>query len=111
MYNSSSPTVANCIFWGDCTNGIAGGTPTVSFSNVQDGWEAERNIDADPMLVDPDYDCNRLVDMLDFEQSLACYTGPDGGPYPSGCEAFDADADGDVDWSDFATIQLAFTGP
>ncbi len=56
-----------------------------------------------------DYDCDHVVDLFDFEQWLACCTGPDGGPIGSGCEAFDSDADGDVDWFDFAAIQLVFT--
>ena len=50
------------------------------------------------------------VDLFDFEQWLICYTGPDAGPYSDGCEAFDANADGDVDWFDYATYQLAFIG-
>lgn len=55
-----------------------------------------------------DFDCDRDVDLVDFEQWPACFTGPDGGPYPDGCEAFDADGDADVDWSDFAMFQLVF---
>ena len=59
-----------------------------------------------------DYDCDRDVDLFDYEQWLACFTGPDNGPYAPACNEFDtADDDGDVDFSDFASYQLAFTGP
>jgi parallel beta-helix repeat protein len=58
MYNSfSNPTLANCILWGNtATSGLqiynSSSTPTVSFSNVQDGWAGTGNIDADPCFVD-----------------------------------------------------------
>ncbi len=58
MYNwlDSSPTVANCILWGDSLNEIANlsSTPTVTFSNVQGGYTGTGNIDANPLFVDPD---------------------------------------------------------
>jgi hypothetical protein len=50
------------------------------------------------------------VDRADFANWLTCFTGIEGGPYAPECVAFDADFDGDVDWSDFAMIQIAYTG-
>ena len=41
---------------------------------------------------------------------VAELTGPDNGPYPLGCRAFDFDIDNDVDSADFAVFQIAFTG-
>ena len=38
-------------------------------------------------------------------------TGPNAGPYDPGCEAFDANADGKIDVSDFAFLQRTFSGP
>ena len=58
-----------------------------------------------------DYTCDQVVDLDDFAEWDACMTGPDGGPYDDGCEAFDFDYDGDVDLADFAAFQEAFTGP
>jgi hypothetical protein len=51
----SCPTVINCVMWGDTPDEIAGGTVTVSSSNVQGGWpgDGSDNIDADPLFVDP----------------------------------------------------------
>jgi parallel beta-helix repeat protein/predicted outer membrane repeat protein len=61
MYNNASnPTVRNCILWGDSPDEIqdeSGNPPfasTVSYSDVQGGWPGIRNIDADPVFVDPD---------------------------------------------------------
>jgi hypothetical protein len=63
MYNdSSSPTVANCILWGDSPNEISGnGTPTVTYSNIEDGFPGTGNIDAEPLFVDPDHGDYRLA--------------------------------------------------
>jgi hypothetical protein len=52
-----------------------------------------------------DFDCNRVVELDDYAAWADCMTGPDGGPYPSGCEAFDFEFDGDVDLLDFARYQ------
>ena len=52
-----SPTVTNCILWGDIVGEIAdfeGSVTTVSYSNVQGGWQGTGNINADPVFVDPD---------------------------------------------------------
>jgi predicted regulator of Ras-like GTPase activity (Roadblock/LC7/MglB family) len=38
-------------------------------------------------------------------EAAGCMTGPAGGPLPSGCTLFDADADGDGDLEDFAALQ------
>jgi hypothetical protein len=191
---SASPTVTNCILWGDSPDEIYNDdptedNPTVSFSNVQSGLgtgtiNGGGNIDADPQFVrnpddggdgwgdDPDttaideganddfgdlrlqsgslcinagdpgfipepgatdldgharvlcgrvdmgayefgigdYDCNDAVDLLDFSAWASCMTGPDGGPYGDGCEAFDFDGDTDVDVTDFALFVAGFEG-
>ncbi|MCK4661001.1 MAG: immunoglobulin domain-containing protein [Phycisphaerae bacterium] len=63
-----------------------------------------------PGFGDWDEDCD--VDLVDFEQFVACMTGPDGGPIGEGCDVFDFDvADDDIDMADFAAFQEAFTGP
>ena len=58
-----------------------------------------------------DYDCDRVIDLYDFQAWDGCMTGPDAGPYDPGCEAFDANADGSVDLSDFAYLQRALLWP
>lgn len=58
-----------------------------------------------------DFDCDGDVDLLDFVNWTAlCVTGPGGGPFAVGCEAFDFDGDGDVDLDDFGAFQVAFNG-
>jgi hypothetical protein len=52
-----------------------------------------------------DYNGDRVVDLSDYNHWAACASGPEGGPYPDGCEAFDGNADGDVDLADFAQVQ------
>jgi hypothetical protein len=53
---SSFPDITNCIFWGNGPNGIReqDGAAGVTFSDVEGGYEGAGNIDADPLLVDPD---------------------------------------------------------
>jgi hypothetical protein len=51
---NSSPTVTNCILWGDTPDEIfnSEGTSTVTYSNVEGGWGGTGNIDVDPSFVD-----------------------------------------------------------
>jgi len=52
----SSPTITNCILWGNVPEEISLGgdhsTATVSYSDVRDGYSGEGNINADPLFVD-----------------------------------------------------------
>lgn len=57
-----------------------------------------------------DYNCSRVVDLTDFAAWPACVTGPNNGPYAAACEAFDFDADGDVDMIDFLGFQRVAEG-
>jgi predicted outer membrane repeat protein len=51
MYNSnSSPVLKNVILWGDTGGEITGGTPTVSYSVVQNGYSGTGNLTTDPKL-------------------------------------------------------------
>ena len=49
--------ITNSILWANSPEQIyyRGYTPTVIYSDVQGGWEGERNIDADPCFVEPGY--------------------------------------------------------
>jgi hypothetical protein len=57
-----------------------------------------------------DGDCDLDIDLVDFGAYLDCVSGPGGG-VDAGCDAYDADADGDVDWADIYLIQPTFTLP
>lgn len=61
-----------------------------------------------------DYDCDRVIDLYDFQGWDGCMTGPgagpDAGPYDPGCEAFDANADGNIDLADWSSVLSAFDG-
>ena len=61
LYNDySTPTLTNCILWGDTTGGlpseISGDPATVTYSDIQGGYPdaGGTNIDADPLFLDPD---------------------------------------------------------
>ncbi len=55
MYNvGGGTTVTNCVLWGDGPDQILGGTPAVTYTNVQGGFAGTGNINADPLFVDPD---------------------------------------------------------
>ncbi|MFC1735573.1 PKD domain-containing protein, partial [Candidatus Hydrogenedentota bacterium] len=50
---SSSPTITNCIMWGDSSPEMSSSlssTPEVTHSNIQGGHEGDGNIDADPLF-------------------------------------------------------------
>jgi hypothetical protein len=49
------------------------------------------------------------VDLADFAEWAACFTGPQGPPIPSACRVFDFNADGDVDLRDYAGFQKSRT--
>ena len=55
-----------------------------------------------------DFNCDRTVDLRDLADWSACMTGPGNRRIDSGCEAFDFEADADVDLKDFAGVQTAF---
>ena len=49
--------ITNTILWNNSPDEIVyegGGSITVTYSDIQGGWEGEGNIDADPMFVDPE---------------------------------------------------------
>jgi hypothetical protein len=49
------------------------------------------------------------VDLIDVDAFVDCESGPGGG-VAGGCSAFDLDGDDDVDFGDFAELQLSYTG-
>jgi predicted outer membrane repeat protein len=54
--SGGSPTVTNCILWGD-TGGeifLDDSIPVVTYSDVQGGWTGTGNIDLDPLFSDAD---------------------------------------------------------
>ncbi len=52
VYNeSSSPTMTNCIIWGNNTGIEGSGTPMVTYSIVQGGYAGTGNLDEDPNFV------------------------------------------------------------
>lgn len=58
-----------------------------------------------------DFDCNGAVNLVDLKSWLDCFTGLTTTSYPSGCEAFDFDADGDVDLRDLSDFQDVLNTP
>ena len=53
--STSTPAITNCIVWGNTPTEVyvgSGGTPTVTYCDVQGGWAGTGNIDADPLFID-----------------------------------------------------------
>ncbi|MAE69311.1 MAG: hypothetical protein CME06_02455 [Gemmatimonadetes bacterium] len=50
--DGGSPTLLNCVFWGNTPNqiGIIVGAPSIRYSDVVGGWAGEGNIDAAPLF-------------------------------------------------------------
>ena len=54
VISSASPTLANCIVWGNGDEiATLSGSPTVSYSIVKGGYAGTGNLDRDPIFVDP----------------------------------------------------------
>ncbi len=56
-----------------------------------------------------DYDDDGDIDLSDYVEFPACFSGPVGG-LGTGCAIFDFESDGNVDLYDFAEFQRTFTG-
>ena len=52
---NSSPVITNCIFWANSSGEIlvSGGSPSIIYSSVQNGWPGEGNISVNPEFADP----------------------------------------------------------
>ncbi|GBC59573.1 hypothetical protein DENIS_0512 [Desulfonema ishimotonii] len=54
-FDDSTPTLTNCIVWGNQDDSLIFGgnsTPTVTYSDIQGGFDGEGNIDTDPLFTD-----------------------------------------------------------
>jgi len=81
---NTNAILTNSIIWGNDPDQIQGfGTPTITYSDIQDGWEGEENIDSDPFFTDPDNGDFSL------QQGSPCI------------DAGTADLDGDEDITDY----------
>ncbi len=107
MHNSN-PTLTNCILWdgGDEIYNNDGSTITITYSDVQDGWSGEGNIDAVPCFVDPGYwdpnddfwvdgDYHLLPNSPCIDTGDPCYlTGPGDFDKDGNLRVVDGDGDG-----------------
>jgi len=53
-----NPVLTNCILWDNAPEQVclaSTGTPTITYSNIQDGWPGWGNIDLPPSFVDPGF--------------------------------------------------------
>ncbi|TVR77992.1 MAG: DUF1565 domain-containing protein, partial [Saprospirales bacterium] len=83
----ASPVFINCILWENALEEIAGGTPTVEYSIVKDGFPGTGNIDADPL-----FDVGETVNL----NLTACSPAIDAGnPDTTGLDLPALDFDGD----------------
>ena len=83
---NTNPTLTNSIIWGNNPNQIQGfGTPTITYSDIQGGWNGIGNIDSDPLFCNPD-----SSDFTLTENSPCAGTGENGanmGAFDVECEA------------------------
>jgi hypothetical protein len=49
---NTAPTFTNCVIWGDTPQAVYndGGSPVITYSDIEGGWAGTGNIDADPGL-------------------------------------------------------------
>jgi len=112
---NTPPTLVNCILWNNSPDEIyILGSPNITYSNIQGGYEGEGNIDANPLFCDPENDDYTLA-----ENSPCLGTGQDGtnmgalgvgcgeiyaGPHYVSTDGSDETGDGSPE-SPYATIQ------
>jgi len=110
---NSNPTLTNSIIWGNSPESIylSSGTPIITYSDIEGGWEGEGNIDADPLFCDEENG-----DLTLAENSPCVGTGQDGadmgalgvgceGEYE--CEVELADVNGDMQINILDLVQIA----
>jgi hypothetical protein len=87
---NGSPTVTNCILWGDNGTEIytASGTPVVTYCDVQGGYSGTGNIDGDPLFVD------RVNGDYHLSAGSPCIDAADNDGMPP--DTLDLDDDGDI---------------
>lgn len=94
--SEGSPVVANTVLWENyALNGpqIYGGSPSVTYSDVQGGWTGEGNIDADPLFSGgSDYHISAGSPCIDAGCEGAVFVDIDGDPRPIGV-GFDIGSD------------------
>jgi len=75
------------------------------------GWinldDVSKFVALGPDCTPGDLACDEVIAVIDVEAFLSLMDGPDS---TVNCGAFDADADADIDLSDFADLQIHFTG-
>ena len=91
MYlNSSNPSLINSIIWGNSPESIyiGSGTPLITYSDIEGGWEGRGNIDVNPQFTDPDngdYTLTETSSCIDtgtlIENIEYCGDFPDMGAY------------------------------
>ncbi len=88
----SSPIITNCIFWGDSPEEIYvySGNPVVAFSDIQDGWPGEGNLDTDPFFVKREWGDYRICwDSPCIDSGHPDSLDPDGTRIDMGAHYFD----------------------
>ena len=98
IYNyNSNPTLTNCILW-DGGDEIAGDPAIIDYSDVEDGWPGQGNIDADPCFVNPSINDYHLlpnspcIDAGDPNSDFGLEPEPDGGRINMGAYGNTAEA-------------------
>ncbi|UCF43879.1 MAG: hypothetical protein JSV99_02860, partial [Planctomycetota bacterium] len=95
LYCLAPTQITNCILWANSPEQIyydGDYAPTVTYSDVQGGWEGEGNIDADPCFVQPgqsgpcwvegDYRLLPTSPCIDAAKDAGVYTDIEGTPRP-----------------------------
>ncbi|MCE5340061.1 MAG: right-handed parallel beta-helix repeat-containing protein [Planctomycetaceae bacterium] len=118
--NGVSPTMSNCIIWGNVASALIHGPMTVTYSNMQGGYSGVGNINENPLFSAGGYHLTEFSPCVNVGnpnyQAEPGETDLDGnlrvlyGQIDMGAYEFvqitpgDIDADGDVDFVDYAVF-------
>jgi parallel beta-helix repeat protein len=71
MFNcdDSDPNVTNCIFWSNTPSEIVGGSPVITFSDIQGAEEVNGNIDEDPCFFSVEPSTGNWTESASYDNS------------------------------------------
>jgi CSLREA domain-containing protein len=122
LANNGGPTQTHALLFG--SNAIDSADPADCPTTDQRGFARPRDGDGNGSVIcdigalesdcgsaSPDVEPDADVDLSDIASFQTCFTSTGSPISPISCETFDTDCDGDIDYDDYKSLEVAITGP